>query len=313
MNKPRIFIDGEAGTTGMQIRTRLANRVDVKLISIDLSKRKNDIERRRLLNTVDLAVLCLPDDAARVDVSMIDNPAVRVLDASTAFRTDLDWVYGMPELTYDQPDKIRKAKRVSNPGCYPTGAIALLRPLIDDGILPIMTPISIHAISGYSGGGHQLIEKFENEKYVTDNYFLYALELEHKHRNEIRVHSGLNHTPLFIPSVGKFRQGTIVQIPLHLWSLPKTTSGRVLHESLSDRYINQRFIQVMPYDYRPKTLSPETLNGTNSLELFVFNNDAEQTVLLVARFDNLGKGASGAAMQNIDLMLDFTCDHDYSL
>lgn len=315
MSKPRIFIDGEAGTTGLQIRSRLAGRSDIELVSIDPAKRKDDAERRRLLNAVDLAVLCLPDDAARAAVALIDNPAVRVLDASTAFRTHADWIYGLPELTADQAGRIGDAKRVSNPGCYPTGALSLLRPLIDGGLLPPETPVSVHAISGYSGGGRQMIESFESKgpDRIADIHRLYALELAHKHRNEMRVHSGLTHVPLFTPAVGAFRQGMLVQIPLHLWNLPKTPSGRDLHERLAARYAGQRFVHVMPYDQRPKTLAPEALNGTNLLELFVFDNPVEQTALLVARLDNLGKGASGAAVQNIDLMLGLAGERDYAI
>ncbi len=315
MSKPLIFIDGEAGTTGLQIRARLAGRRDIELVSIDPAKRKDDDERRRLLNGVDLAVLCLPDEAARAAVALIDNPAVRVLDASTAFRTHPDWVYGLPELAPGQAERIGATKRVSNPGCYPTGALALLRPLIDDGLLPAETPISVHAVSGYSGGGRKLIEGFEGKgaDRIADIHRLYALELAHKHRNEMRVHSGLIHMPVFTPAVGAFRQGMLVQIPLALWSLPKTPSGRDLHAALSARYAGQRFVHVMDYDQRPKVLAPEALNGTNLLELYVFDNPAEQTALLVARLDNLGKGASGAATQNLDLMLGLAGNRDYAI
>ncbi len=227
--------------------------------------------------------------------ALIENPAVRVLDASTAFRTHPDWAYGFPELTPEQADRIRTSKRVSNPGCYPTGALALLRPLVDAGLLPSETPISVHAVSGYSGGGRQLIEAFEGRgpELISDAHRIYGLDLAHKHRNEMKVHSGLAHVPLFSPSVGRFRQGMLVQIPLHLWSLPKTPSGQALQELLAARYDGQRFLRVMPFEPHPKTLAPEALNGTNLLELFVFANSSEQTALLVARLDNLGKGASG--------------------
>lgn len=315
MGKPLIFIDGEVGTTGLQIRARLAGRSDIELVSIDPAKRKDDDERRRLLNAVDLAVLCLPDDAARTAVALIDNPAVKVLDASTAFRTSPDWTYGLPELTADQAERIANAKRVSNPGCYPTGALCLIRPLVDDGLVPPQTPISVHAVSGYSGGGRKMIEAFETRgpDHIADIHRIYALELAHKHRNEMRVHAGLAHVPLFTPAVGAYRQGMLVQIPLHLWSLPGQPGGRDLHASLARRYAGERFVHVMNDEQRPKTLEPEALNGTNRLELFVFDNVEEKTALLVARLDNLGKGASGAAVQNIDLMLGLSGDRDYAI
>ena len=313
---PTIFIDGEAGTTGLQIRNRLADRADIAIVSIDPEKRKDDAERKRLLNSVDLAVLCLPDQAAKDAVAMIDNPEVKVLDASTAFRVAPDWAYGFAELTPDQSEKIAGAKRVSNPGCYPTGALALLRPLIEGKLLPAETAISINAISGYSGGGRQMIDSFEGRAQAPagNAFFLYGLDLAHKHRGEMRVHSGLKHTPIFVPSVGRFAQGMLVSIPLPLWSLPKTPSAKAIHDALSGYYAGQRFITVAPFEDRPGTLDPETLNGTNRLELFVFDNPAEESALLVARLDNLGKGASGAACQNIDLMLGLDgSGHHYTL
>ena len=313
---PTLFIDGEAGTTGLQIRARLADRPDIALVSIDPGLRKDDSERKRLLNSVDLAVLCLPDQAARDAVAMIDNPDVKVLDASTAFRVAPDWTYGFAELAPDQGGRIAEAKRVSNPGCYPTGALALLRPLIGAGLLQADTAVCVNAISGYSGGGRQMIDSFEGRAPAPagNAFFLYGLELAHKHRGEMRAHSGLVHTPIFVPSVGRFAQGTLVSIPLPLCALPKTPGAKAVHETLSDYYAGQRFVTVTPFEDRPVALDPEALNGTNRLELFVFDNPAEESALLVARLDNLGKGASGAACQNIDLMLGLDGGgHHYTL
>ena len=313
---PKLFIDGEAGTTGLQIRARLADRRDIEIVSIDPEKRKDDAERKRLLNSVDIAVLCLPDQAAKEAVAMIANPDVKVLDASTAYRIAPDWAYGFAELAPDQAAKIAAAKRVSNPGCYPTGALALLRPLIAASLLPADAAVTLNAVSGYSGGGRQMIDSFEGRAQAPagNGFFLYGLELSHKHRGEMRVHSGLKHTPIFVPSVGRFAQGMLVSIPLPLWSLPGKPAARLLHEAISSYFASQRFITVAPLTERPAALDPEALNGTNRLELFVFDNPAEETALLVARLDNLGKGASGAACQNIDLMLGLDANgHDYTL
>jgi N-acetyl-gamma-glutamyl-phosphate reductase len=315
MGRPVIFIDGEAGTTGLQIRSRLAARSDIELVSIDPAKRKDDAERRRMLNGVDMAVLCLPDDAARTAVGLIDNPAVRVLDASTAYRTDPDWTYGFAELCAGQAERIAKAKRVTNPGCYATAAVAILRPLVERGVLAATAPVTIHGVSGYSGGGRQLIDAFEGRgpAPITEPYRAYALGLTHKHVPEMRVHAGLARNPLFTPGVGAFRQGMLVQVPLPLWSLPRRVTARDLHQALAEHYDGQRFVRVMPFDGRPQTLAPDALNGTNLLELFIFDNPADETALVMSRLDNLGKGASGAAVQNLDLMLDLPGERDYRI
>jgi N-acetyl-gamma-glutamyl-phosphate reductase len=316
MGKPAIFIDGEAGTTGLEIRSRLSGRDDLDFVSITPDKRKDEGERRRLLNGVDLAVLCLPDDAAREAVALVENPAVRVLDASSAHRTHPDWTYGFPELLPGQADRIRAAKRVSNPGCYPTGAVALIRPLVDAGLVPATFPITVDATEGYSGGGRQMIEAFEgrSENPITDPVRLYGLELKHKHTEEMRVHSGLARQPIFIPMVGKWLKGELVHVAIHLWALPKRVTGRDLHDAISARFAGQRFVRVMPLQPVPATvLAPETLNGTNMMELFVFENPAQEQALLVARLDNLGKGASGAAAQNIDVMLGLDGERPYAL
>jgi N-acetyl-gamma-glutamyl-phosphate reductase len=316
MGKPAIFIDGEAGTTGLEIRARLSGRDDVEIVSIATEKRKDEAERRRLLNEVNLAVLCLPDDAARNAVSLIENPSVRVLDASTAHRVHPDWTYGFPELLPGQAERIHQAKRVANPGCYPTGAVGLVRPLVDAGLVPSDYPITVSATEGYSGGGRQLIEAFEGTgpNRVADPVQLYGLELRHKHVEEMRVHSGLARKPIFVPMVGRWYNGELVHVPLQLWSLSKKVTGQDLHDVLAARYAGQRFVRVMPFDPPPvNRLGPEALNGTNIMELYVFENRTEEQALLVARLDNLGKGASGAAVQNLDLMLGLDGERSYEL
>jgi N-acetyl-gamma-glutamyl-phosphate reductase len=316
--KPTIFIDGEAGTTGLQIRSRLEARADIELISIDPSLRKDDGERKRLLNSVDLAVLCLPDDAAKASVAMLENETTRVLDASTAHRVVSGWVYGFPELFRAQPGLIREARFVANVGCYATGAISLLRPLVDAGLIPADHALSIQGVSGYSGGGRQLIDAFQGrgEHHLHGSYRGYALNLDHKHIPEIRTYSRLTSIPIFTPAVGAFAQGMLVQIPLHLSSLPKRPSAADLHGALEAHYAGQRFVRVLPLESNAagtRVLDPETLNNTNLLEVMVFENPRDHLALLVARLDNLGKGASGAAAQNIDVMLGLESDSDYGL
>jgi N-acetyl-gamma-glutamyl-phosphate reductase len=301
-----IFIDGEAGTTGLQIRERLEGRRDVELVSIDPAKRKDADERKRLLNSVDAVILCLPDEAAKQAVALIENEAVKVIDASTAHRVDPSWVYGFPEMAKDQRAKIATAKRVANPGCYPTGFIALVRPLLEAGLIPRDWPLSVNAVSGYSGGGKAMIAEFEDEaspSFARAPYRIYAMAQQHKHIPEMRQYAGLTRAPIFQPSVGRFRQGMIVEVPLPLSALPARPRLADAHEALAHAFAGERFVSVASLEEAAAltTLEPEGLNGTNFLKLFAFGCDEEAR--LVALLDNLGKGASGAAVQNVNLML----------
>lgn len=304
----RVFIDGEAGTTGLQIRARLESRADVSLIRLAETERKDSAARARALNEADLAILCLPDEAAREAVSLIENPETRVIDASTAYRTDPEWTYGFPEMDRDQAAKVAAAKRVSNPGCYPTGAVALIRPLVAAGLLAKDFPVTVNAVSGYSGGGKNLIRRYEEANapdHLADAYRAYALNLAHKHLPEMRVHGGLDQTPLFVPAVGNYYQGMLVQVPLQLWALPARPSPEALRDVLQAHYAGQDFVCVAPAEETVglEALDPEGLNGTNAMRLYVFGNAAGDQAVLAAVLDNLGKGASGAAVQNMNLML----------
>jgi N-acetyl-gamma-glutamyl-phosphate reductase len=301
-----VFIDGDQGTTGLQILARLSGRRDIELVTLPDALRKDAAARAAAINDCDVAVLCLPDEAARQAVASIRNPRVRVIDASSAHRTDAQWVYGFPEMSPPQAGRIAEARRVSNPGCYPTGAVALLRPLVNAGVLRADAPLSIHAVSGYSGRGREGIEAHEGPGAATALPFqTYGLGLQHKHVPEIRQHAGLQGRPFFVPSYGAFRQGIALTIPLHASMLQRPMTAQAVRELLTQRYRGHRHLQVLDADCTNAMtgLDPQALNGSNDLQLAVFGNDAHGQLLLSAVFDNLGKGASGAAVQNLALML----------
>jgi N-acetyl-gamma-glutamyl-phosphate reductase len=304
----RVFIDGQEGTTGLQIHARLRDRADLTLLEIDPERRKDVAAKRALLHEAELAILCLPD-AAAVETASLAGPNTRILDASSAHRVHEAWQYGLPELAPAQRAHIRDARLVSNPGCWPTGFLLLVRPLTEAGIIPSDYPISVHGQSGYSGGGKNMIAAFEAHAVEGPNppwaARPYGLTLQHKHLPEMTRYSGLSSAPVFCPSVGHYYQGMLVHVPLHTRALGKRVDPAAVHACLSERYQGEAFVRVMPLDaasaLEAGCLNATALNGTNRIELFVFGN--REQILLTARLDNLGKGASAAAVQNLNLML----------
>jgi N-acetyl-gamma-glutamyl-phosphate reductase len=305
---PKVFIDGEAGTTGLEIRERLAGRRELQLVSIDPARRKDVDARSELLNSVDAVILCLPDEAAREAVGLVESNRVKVIDASSAHRVRPGWDYGFPEMGGGQRAVLGASHRISNPGCWPTGFIALVRPLVEGGLIPAAWPLAVHGVSGYSGGGRAMIAEFEHagaDNHTDAPYRLYAMTLQHKHIPEMQVYAGLKHRPLFTPAVGRYLKGMLVEVPLPLEAMPGARSLAQVRDCLAAAYVDEPFVAVASAQETASvsTLDPEGLNGSNRMRLFVFGDEASGQARLVALLDNLGKGAAGAAVQNLNIAL----------
>lgn len=301
----KVYVDGQEGTTGLQINEYLEKRKDLEILKIEQEERKNPERRSFYLNSADIVFLCLPDTASREAVSLVTNPKTRIIDASTAYRTDDQWTYGMPELNPGQRDKIRNSSRVSNPGCHATGFILSLNPLVQAGIVPRDYPVVCYSLTGYSGGGKKLIQTFESNGLENINSPKhYALQLHHKHLPEMQKAVQLSYPPAFLPVIANYYKGMVTSIPLHTRLLSKTVTVADVKDVFSEYYQNEPFIMVMASDdscLEKGYLNTESCNGTNRLEILVYGNDEQ--IVVMARFDNLGKGASGAAIQNMNIML----------
>ena len=305
---PRVFIDGEAGTTGLEIRERLASRRDLQLVSIDPERRKDAQARRELLNDVDAVILCLPDDAAREAVGLVERNSVKVIDASTAHRVSPGWDYGFPEMAPGQRAALAASHRISNPGCWPTGFVALARPLVEGGLISADWPLTVHGVSGYSGGGKAMIAEFEDTAAANHTevpFRLYGMSLQHKHVPEMQAYTGLKHRPVFTPAVGRYLKGMLVEVPLPLEAMPGSPTLAQIRDCLATAYDDEPFVEVASAEDAAgvATLDPESLNGSNRMRLYVFGDEQTGQARLVALLDNLGKGASGAAVQNLNIAL----------
>jgi N-acetyl-gamma-glutamyl-phosphate reductase len=310
--KNKVFVDGLSGTTGLKIHERLSLYTELDMIKIDYDKRRDPGERAKCLNEADIVFLCLPDDASREAVSLVTNPNTRVIDASTAFRTSSEWTYGLPELSKAHREAVKASKRVSNPGCHATAFILSVYPLIAHQVMSPEYPVTCQSLTGYSGGGKALIDKYEQNDGKNDYTKAprpYGLSLNHKHLPEMTLHSGLKEAPVFVPVLGNNYKGLAVMVPIHTKLLSKQMNGKNIHELISEHYLEDKFVSVMPYAddsiLFDGAVDITACNDTNHAEIFVFGNDAKGSAVIMTRLDNLGKGASGAAIQNMNLMLGF--------